>query len=83
MAGSLASGFRHALCWPKRATTCTFEGTLNVDGREIPIEAIVKALHEQFLAKRTNALIQKITDQVVRTATRRVIDDEDAEKDQA
>jgi hypothetical protein len=59
----------------------TFEATLNIDGREIPIEAIVKALHEHFLARRTSALTQKIADQVVRTAARKVVDEEDAEND--
>ena len=57
----------------------TVEGTLNVDGREIPTEAIVKALHEHFLARRTSALTQKTADQVVRTAARKVVDEEDAE----
>jgi flagellar motor component MotA len=58
------------------------EGTLTLDDREVPTEVIVKALHEHFLAKRTSVLIQTISDQVVRTATRKAIDDEDAEKDQ-
>ena len=53
------------------------EGMLNVDGREIPVEAIVKALQDHFLAKRTRALTQKIADQMVRTAARKVVDEEE------
>jgi hypothetical protein len=34
--------------------------TLNVDGREIPVEAIAKAIREQYLAWRSEQLAQKL-----------------------
>jgi hypothetical protein len=52
------------------------EGTLNLSDREVPTEAIVKALQEQFLLKRVGALTQKLTEQVVKDAARKIADEE-------
>ena len=50
--------------------------TLDVDGRPIPIESIVKALREEFLKARVAQLVPKLTDSVVRSAFKKVIDEE-------
>jgi hypothetical protein len=50
--------------------------TLDVDGRPIPIESIVKALREEFLKTRVAQLVSKLTDSVVRSAFKKVIDEE-------
>jgi hypothetical protein len=55
------------------------QGTLSLGDREVPTEAIVKALQERFIAKRTDSLIQKLTDSVVKSAVKRVIEDEETE----
>jgi hypothetical protein len=51
------------------------EGMLTLHGKEIPIKAVVNALHDQFLAARTKALMQSIADQVVATAMRTITDE--------
>jgi hypothetical protein len=50
--------------------------TLDVDGRPIPIESIVKALREEFLKTRVAQLVPKLTDSVVSSAFKKVIDEE-------
>jgi hypothetical protein len=50
--------------------------TLEVDGREIPIESITKALREEFLKTRVAQLVPKLTDSVVKTAFKKVIEGE-------
>lgn len=51
--------------------------TLEVDGRTIPIEAITKALREEFLKARVAQLVPKITHSVVETAFKKVINEEE------
>jgi hypothetical protein len=55
------------------------QGTLSLGDREVPTEAIVKALQEHFITKRTSALVKKLADQVVKSAAAKVIDEEEAE----
>jgi hypothetical protein len=50
--------------------------TLDVDGRPIPIESVVKALREEFLKARVAQLVPKLTDSVVSSAFKKVIDEE-------
>ena len=50
--------------------------TLSIDGREVPVESITKAVRESFLAHRTKKLMQKLTDQVVTAAFKKVIEEE-------
>jgi hypothetical protein len=50
--------------------------TLEVDGHAIPIESITKALREEFLKVRVAQLIPKLTDSVVETAFKKVVNDE-------
>jgi hypothetical protein len=50
--------------------------TLLVDGRAIPIEAITKALREQFLKHRVAQLLPQLTQSVVETAFKKIIDEE-------
>ncbi len=49
---------------------------LEVDGRPIPIESIVKALSEEFFKTRVAQLVPKLTDSVVKNAFKKVIDEE-------
>jgi hypothetical protein len=51
--------------------------TLEVDGRSIPIEAITKALREQFLKYRVAQLLPQLTQSVVETAFKKVIIEEE------
>jgi hypothetical protein len=51
------------------------EGTLNVNGREIPTEAIIKALQETFLSKQAKVLQQRLTDQLLKEASRKIEED--------
>jgi hypothetical protein len=55
-------------------------GTLSLGDREVPIEAIIKALHEHFLERRTRELLRKLTDQVVRAAAKKVEEEEAGEE---
>ena len=50
--------------------------TLEVDGRPIPIESIVKALREEFLKTRVAQLVPKLTESVVENAFKKVIHEE-------
>lgn len=50
--------------------------TLEVDGRTIPVEAITKAVREEFLKVRVAQLVPKLTHSIVETAFKKVIDDE-------
>ena len=50
--------------------------TLEVDGRAIPIESIVKALREEFLKTRVAQLVPKLSESVVKNAFKKVIDEE-------
>jgi hypothetical protein len=50
--------------------------TLEVDGRPIPIESITKAVREEFLKARVAELMPKLTDSVVKSAFKKVIDEE-------
>jgi hypothetical protein len=50
--------------------------TLSIDGREIPIESVTKAIRESFLAHRSKQLIQKLTDKVVTAAFKKVTEEE-------
>jgi hypothetical protein len=50
--------------------------TLSIDGREIPIESVIKAIRESFLAHRSKQLVQKLTDQVVTAAFKKVTEKE-------
>lgn len=52
------------------------EDTLRVDGREIPIEAITKAIREAFLEKRTHDLTQGLSNRIVAEAFKKIIDEE-------
>lgn len=49
--------------------------TLEVDGHAIPIESITKALREEFLKVRVAQLIPKLTDSVVETAFKKVVNE--------
>ena len=51
---------------------------LTVFDREIPIETIVRSLRDRFLLNRSRALPQKLTDQVVTAAFKKVTDEEGA-----
>ena len=51
--------------------------TLEVDGRTIPIEAITKALREEFLKVRVAQLVPKLTHSVVESAFKKVINDKE------
>jgi hypothetical protein len=51
-------------------------GTLTVDGREIPIEAITNALHEQFISHRKKKLVEGLTRKLVEQAGRKIFDEE-------
>jgi hypothetical protein len=51
-------------------------GTLTIDGREIPIEAITKALHEHFISHRKKALVQGLIRKLVEQAGRKIWDEE-------
>jgi hypothetical protein len=42
-----------------------------IDGREVPIESITKAIREGFLNQRAKELVQKLTDQVVTAHSRK------------
>lgn len=53
--------------------------TLEVDGRMIPIESITQALRERFLKHRVAQLLPKLTNSVVASAFKKVIDDERGE----
>jgi hypothetical protein len=50
--------------------------TLAVDGREIPVESITKAIREAFLASRAKELTAKLTDQIIQAAFKKVLDAE-------
>jgi hypothetical protein len=50
--------------------------TLDIDGRPSPIESIVKALREEFLKTRVAQLVPKLTESVVKSAFKKVIDEE-------
>jgi cytidylate kinase len=50
--------------------------TIAVDGREIPVEAITKAIREAFLTTRAKELTAKLTDQIVQAAFKKVLDEE-------
>jgi hypothetical protein len=50
--------------------------TLSIDGREVPIESVIKAIRESFLAHRSKQLIQKLTDKVVTAAFKKVTEEE-------
>ena len=52
-------------------------GTLEVDGCEIPVESITKALHERFMERRKKKLAKKLMERLVADAGRSVLDDED------
>jgi histone H3/H4 len=55
----------------------TAGATLEVDGRTIPIESISKALREEFLKTRVAQLVPKVTQSVIETAFKKVIDEEE------
>jgi hypothetical protein len=57
------------------------EGTLSLDGREVPTEVIVKAIRKRFIEVRTKTLIQKLTVRIVADAGRKVLDEEDASQE--
>jgi translation elongation factor EF-G len=50
--------------------------TLSVDGREIPVESIKKAIRDAFLQSRSKELAAKLTDQVIQSAFKKVLDEE-------
>ena len=50
--------------------------TLSIYGREVPIESVIKAIRESFLAHRSKQLIQKLTDKVVTAAFKKVTEEE-------
>jgi hypothetical protein len=50
--------------------------TIEIDGRIVPVEAITKALREEFLKNRVAQLVPKLTESVVGTAFKKVIEDE-------
>jgi hypothetical protein len=45
---------------------------LTLQGKDVPIKAVLAALRDQFLAARTKALTQALADKVVETAMRTV-----------
>ena len=53
-----------------------FKDTILIDGREVPIESVTKAIRDSFLAHRSKQLIQKLSDQVVTAAFKKVMEDE-------
>ena len=55
--------------------TKSTKATLEVDGHAIPIESITKALREEFLKVRVAQLIPKLTDSVVETAFKKVVNE--------
>jgi hypothetical protein len=44
---------------------------LSIDGREVPIQSVTKAIRESFLNHRAKELVQKVTDQVVTAYSRK------------
>jgi len=50
--------------------------TLNIDGREIPVESVEKVIREAFLQASTKKLTAKLTDQIVQAAFKKVMDEE-------
>jgi hypothetical protein len=60
------------------STGARAQGTLSLGDREVPTEAIVKVIQERFITRRTSALIQKLTDSVVKSAAKKVIEDEES-----
>jgi hypothetical protein len=68
------------LAFPTQGGDLTQVGTLEVDGREIPVESITKALHERFMERRKKTLAKKLTERLVADAGRNVLDDEDKPK---
>ena len=50
--------------------------TLSIDGRELPIESLTKAIREKFLSHRAKELMQKLTNQVVAAAFKKVTEEE-------
>ena len=68
------------LAFPTQGGDLTQVGTLEVDGREIPVESITKALHERFMERRKKTLVKKLTERLVADAGRSVLDDEDKPK---
>ena len=68
------------LAFPIQGGDLTQVGTLEVDGREIPVESITKALHERFMERRKKTLAKKLTERLVADTGRSVLDDEDKPK---
>ena len=50
--------------------------TLSIDGRELPIESLTKAIREKFLSHPTKELMQKLSNQVVAAAFKKVTEEE-------
>ena len=56
------------LASPTQGGDLTQVGTLEVDGREIPVESITKASHERFLERRKKTFAKKLTERLVADA---------------
>lgn len=54
----------------------TLVGTVSLGDREIPTEAVVKALQEAFLSKRVKVLQQRLTEQLLKAAAKKVLEEE-------
>lgn len=50
--------------------------TVSIDGREVPVESIVKAIREAFIRGRAKELTAKLTDQIIQSAFKTVLDEE-------
>ena len=74
----LASRFvwRARLLGPSLVKNAGLSDTLAIDGREIPVESITKAIREAFLGSRAKQLTAKLTDSIVQTAFKKVVDEE-------
>ena len=53
------------------------EDMLALRGKDIPIKAIVNAIHERFLDVRTKELMQALANKVVETAMRTVAEEQE------
>ena len=49
---------------------------LTLQGKDVPIKAIVNALHDQFLAARTKALMEALANKVIESAMQTIPDEQ-------
>jgi hypothetical protein len=70
--GSYVNDWTHCeLAFPTQDGDLTQGGTLELDGRETPVESITKALRERFMERRKKTLAKKLTERLVADAGRK------------